>query len=100
VTETFPPFVVSQTLPVSLTRQEQLLTFQFSSPLPFPSTPGQFGAVAHYYAALIYRGALGVESESVVASSMCGFSFYHGFDVPPPFGTGEPIIWLGPDGEC
>ena len=93
-TETFPDFLVSQPLPVSVTRDPQFLTFQFNGPLPFPSSRGASAAIASYYATLVYKGPLGVESESVVASNMCGFSFIHGKDLDPPFGTGEDILFL------
>jgi hypothetical protein len=85
--ETFPPIIVSNPVPVTLTRSFQDVTFQFGA-LPFPS---EVLVSSFYDATLVYSGLLGEEDGAVVVSIACpGFDFNHGVDF-----FGNEIVWVG-----
>ena len=69
-----PEVVVSHPVSVSSSSSPQTLVFQFDS-LPFPSTyPTDNQGASDYYGyagILVYKGALGQESEAVVAAGYC-----------------------------
>lgn len=92
--DTFPAVLVSNSLSATVPNQweDNLFTFQFPGPLPFPSN---VGGVAYYDALLVYTGPLGLENDAVVVLNICaGYQFYRYRDLPPPYGTGEELVSL------
>lgn len=100
--ENFPQFVVSNAIPVNISRSAQSVVFPFGS-LPFPTT---FAGSVIYTASLVYQGMLGQESDlggsgAVVVGHTCSgeidvpVSFVYGREPDPPLGNSQPALYVG-----
>jgi hypothetical protein len=83
--ESFPPYVISNQVSQNVTRSIQNVSIPFNSNIPVPATIGPMcdpteapycNSAVGYYVLLVYRGPLGAESDSVIATN-CGLLVYH-----------------------